>query len=92
MADSNTTPATSTTTPTPEPKKVVKQRKRTTDIPVSIQKLPTKAAKIRALWVSGKYSRYAIAKRLGVSFQHVYNTTQRPTKGYDPDKYTGPKK
>ena len=52
-------------------------------IPAQIAKLPTKAAKIRALWTKG-WTRNNIAKALGISFQHVYNTTMRPTKGYQP--------
>ena len=59
-------------------------------IPVDVAKLPSKAAKIRELWKTNKYSRNTIAKMLGISFQHVYNTTLRPTKGFNPDKYTGP--
>lgn len=71
-------------------KKTTTTKKTTSKVPASIQKLPTKAAKIRALWSSGKYSRYAISKLMGISFQHVYNTTERATKDYDPQG-KGPK-
>ena len=75
------------------PKKVVKKSpKKGTVIPASVKKLPTKAEKIRALWSTGRWTRLQIANALGISFQHVYNTSKRPTKGFDPKKHNGPKK
>ncbi len=59
-------------------------------IPAKVAELPTTAAKIRALWVTGKYSRGKIAEMLELSFQHVYNTTRRETKDYDPNEYAMP--
>ena len=67
-------------------------KKAGTSIPANIQKLPTKAAKIRALWMTGRWTRLQIAKALEISFQHVYNTSLRPTKDFNPKKFSGPKK
>ena len=60
-------------------------------LPAKVAKFATKAEKIRALWMTSKWTRLQIARALKISFQHVYNTTHRPTKGYDPDKFSGPK-
>ena len=59
------------------PKKVVKKApaKKGTVIPANIRKLATKAEKIRALWMTNKWTRLQIANALEISFQHVYNTT-----------------
>ena len=60
-------------------------------LPFKVAKLATKAEKIRALWMTSKWTRLQIARALGISFQHVYNTTHRPTKDFNPDKFSGPK-
>lgn len=78
----------------PKTKKTSKTKrasKASNGIPAHINKMGTKAEKIRALWITGRYSRYKISKLMGISFQHVYNTTERGTKDYDPTKHSGPK-
>ena len=79
------------TTPKASTKKVASKKKGQV-IPANIRKMGTKAEKIRALWMSNRWTRLQIANVLGISFQHVYNTTKRPTKGFDPKKFNGPKK
>ena len=76
------------------PKKVVKKAptKKGTVIPANIRKLATKAEKIRALWMTNKWTRLQIANALEISFQHVFNTTKRPTTNFNPKKFNGPKK
>ena len=61
----------STTTTTKKGSKKVNTRTKSrtttkkagTGIPANIQKLPTKAAKIRALWMTGRWTRLQIARR-----------------------------
>lgn len=66
---------------------------KTGKLPAKVAKMESKAEKIRALWMSNKWTRGQIVKAMGagMSFQHVYNTTKRPTKGFNPSKYEGPK-
>ena len=59
--------------------------KKAKPVPKTVAKLGTKAEKIRALWIAG-WSRGDIANALGIRFQHVYNTTNRVTKSYNPDQ------
>ena len=55
-------------------------------LPAKVKKMATKAEQM-----SGRWTRMQISKAMGISFQHVYNTTTRPTKGFNPDKFSGPK-
>jgi hypothetical protein len=54
------------------------------DVPVAVtnpyEALPTKSAKIRAMARDGM-TRYAIAKALGIRYQHVRNVLVTPIKG-----------
>ena len=59
--------------------------KKSRAVPKDVAKLETKAAKIRALWIKG-WSRGEIANALGIRFQHVYNTTNRVTRDFNPDQ------
>ena len=54
-------------------------------LPSKVAKMATKAEQIRTLRMAG-WTRLQVARALGISFQHVYNTDQRPTKTYDPSK------
>ena len=62
------------------------QRKQPKAVPADVKKLPTVAAKCRALAVKG-WSDGDISRALGISHQHAYNTTHRKTLGYNPKKY-----
>ena len=50
-------------------------------VPAKVAKLPTTAAKIRALWDLG-WSKGEIAKALQIIYQHVNNTVIRDTKDW----------
>lgn len=92
MSDSTTKVVKTTRTP----RKVTNTNgdPKTGKLPTKVARMDSKAEKIRALWMSGKWTRGQIVKAMGagMSFQHVYNTTKRPTKGFNPDKFDGPKK
>ena len=85
--------STSSTTPKKASTKKASTKKASgTKLPTAVARLPTTAAKIRALWSTGRWTRLQIAKALDISFQHVYNTSLRPTKDFNPKKFSGPKK
>ena len=61
-------------------------------LPARLARETNKSHVIRELWKTGRWTRTQIQKALGLnSFQQVYNTTSRSTKGYDASKYGGPK-
>ena len=55
-------------------------------VPSNVKKLGTKAAQIRQLARMG-WSDGDIARAMGISHQHAYNTTHRATKDFKPAKY-----